>query len=106
MHLYGNTTAHDSYGIASDETSPFLDPATSLMVTPSDQHLIPGSTGDANVQSMAPPPNPRKRKARTLRVDDWEPVKSRVIQLHITEDRPLLEVKKVIESEFPGFVAT
>lgn len=66
------------------------------------------STHDDNVQTMAPPPNPRKRKAPTLRRDDWEPLKARIIELHITQKRPLSEVKKMVEEEFKviGFSAT
>jgi len=58
------------------------------------------------------PPGPlrmsRKRKAPTLRDEDWEPVKRRVIQLHIDKNIPLPEVKKQVEKEFKstGFTAT
>ncbi|KAH8592587.1 hypothetical protein B0O99DRAFT_464286, partial [Bisporella sp. PMI_857] len=55
-----------------------------------------------------PRPNSRKRKAPTLRADDWEPVKARVIELYIDRERPLPEVKEVVEQEFNsiGFTAT
>jgi len=55
-----------------------------------------------------PLPRSRKRKAPTLRDEDWVPVKRRVIQLHIDENIPLPEVKKQIEKEFmsSGFTAT
>jgi hypothetical protein len=56
----------------------------------------------------APPPKKRKRKAPTLRSDDWEPVKSRIIELHITQNLPLPDVKRIVETEFQssGFSAT
>jgi len=56
----------------------------------------------------SPLPRSRKRKAPTLREEDWAPVKRRVIQLHIDENIPLPEVKKQIENEFKssGFTAT
>ena len=54
--------------------------------------------------SMAPPTRVRKRKAPTLRDSDWEPYKDRIVQLHITQDRPLPEVKKIMEEE-TGFTA-
>jgi len=65
-------------------------------------------THDNDVQTMAPPPNPRKRKAPTLRDDDWKPIKARIIELHITQKRPLPEAKKIVEEEFKviGFSAT
>jgi hypothetical protein len=65
-------------------------------------------TNNDNVQSMASPPKLRKRKAPTLRRDDWEPVKARVIELHITQKRPLPEVKEIVEGEFKAidFTAT
>ena len=60
------------------------------------------------MQTTAPPRNPRKRKAPTLRDDDWEPVKARIIELHVTQNRPLSEVKETLEQEFRsiGFTAT
>lgn len=48
---------------------------------------------------------PRKRKAATLRAKDWEPYKARIVELHISEDRPLEEVMQLMELEF-GFSAT
>lgn len=44
--------------------------------------------------------NSRKRKAPTLREADWEPVKTRVIELHIQEGLSLPEVKNIIEEEY------
>lgn len=63
---------------------------------------------EPHVEPLAPPPNPRKRKAPTLREEDWRPVKDRVIELHINQNRPLPEVKKTVEEEFAaiGFSAT
>ncbi|EON63691.1 hypothetical protein W97_02919 [Coniosporium apollinis CBS 100218] len=53
---------------------------------------------------MGPPTNPRKRKAPTLRAEDWEPYKARIIELHIKQKLPLRKVKDTIESEL-GFKA-
>jgi hypothetical protein len=66
----------------------------------SHQLLSSNNTSATNMQLMAPPPNRRKRKAPTLRSDDWEPVKARVIDLHITQKQPLPKVKQIIEEEF------
>ena len=49
---------------------------------------------------MGPPTKTRKRKAPTLRAEAWEPYKSRILDLHITQKLPLLEVKKRMESNF------
>jgi hypothetical protein len=105
---YGNTTALYSNGLASNHTSLFPNTNADIMVLQSPQLPVPDSNSSTDVQSMAPPPNPRKRKAPTLRVDDWEPVKARVIKLHITENLPLPEVKKIVEQEYRsiGFTAT
>jgi hypothetical protein len=54
--------------------------------------------------SMGPPTRTRKRKAPTLRAEDWEPYKARIIELHIQQDLPLQEVKDAIQIEF-GFEA-
>ncbi|KAL1613665.1 hypothetical protein SLS56_012249 [Neofusicoccum ribis] len=53
---------------------------------------------------MGPPDRPRKRKAPTLRADDWEPYKKRILDLHITQNLPLPKVRQIIEEEY-GFKA-
>jgi hypothetical protein len=50
--------------------------------------------------SSVPPSETRKWKAQTLRVEDWEPYKSRIMELHIEQDLPLREVKDAIQKEF------
>jgi len=73
-------------------------------------HQLPiaEETNSVPVQPMAPPPGPRKQKAPTLRRDDWEPVKARVIDLHVSQNLPLPKVKEIVEEEFKssGFTAT
>ena len=73
-------------------------------------HQIPvsGEINDVPVQPMAPPPRPRKRKAPTLREDEWAPFKDRIIELHIKQGLPLPKVKKIVEDVFKssGFTAT
>jgi hypothetical protein len=103
-----NTTAFDSNGFAGHQMSLSLEPTPTNTFAPLQQLPISASTDDAHVQSMAPPPKPRKRKAPTLRDDDWEPVKARVIELHITQNVPLPEVKQIVEEESKsiGFTAT
>jgi hypothetical protein len=54
--------------------------------------------------SMGPPARLRKRKAATLRADDWEPYKKRILDLHIKQKRSLSEVREIIEEEY-GFKA-
>jgi hypothetical protein len=53
---------------------------------------------------MGPPNRPRKRKAATLRADDWEPYKKRILDLHIVQKNPLPKVRQIIEEEY-GFKA-
>jgi hypothetical protein len=55
---------------------------------------------------MGPPAQPptRKRKAPTLHADAWEPYKRRILELHITQGLPLLEVRQKMEDEY-GFKA-
>jgi hypothetical protein len=109
-HLHGSAidagdipTAHYGDDFASGETSlPSYLTATQQATHPQPL-LVPDK---AEVQIMAPPTNPRKRKAPTLRIDDWDPVKARVIELHIDQKLPLYEVKNTIEKEFTGFTAT
>lgn len=55
-------------------------------------------------ESMASPPRPiRKKKARTLREEDWAPVKERVLEL--LKDNSLRDVRGIILAEV-GFEAT
>jgi hypothetical protein len=104
VHDYGNT-AHSSNGSADGQTLQ-LDPNASNTAALSQQQPTYHGISNANMQPMGPPPIRRKRKAPTLRQDDWEPVKARVIELHITKKLPLPEVKKAVEAEFTGFTAT
>jgi hypothetical protein len=83
-----------------------LDPIPHNAIQHPHQLPVSDSTNNVDVQSMAPPPKVRKRKASTLRLDDWEPVKARVMELHVTQNIPLPEVKQTVEEEFPGFIAT
>jgi hypothetical protein len=53
---------------------------------------------------MRPPDRPRKRKAATLRDDDWEPYRERILDLHIEQNMPLRKVKQLIEDKY-GFKA-
>jgi hypothetical protein len=106
MQAYGNTTALYSNDFAARQASLSLNPDPNDTVAQSQQLPISSRASDAAAQLMAPPPNPRKKKAPTLRVDDWKPVKARVIELHITQKLPLPEVKKIVERDLPGFTAT
>jgi hypothetical protein len=51
-----------------------------------------------------PSARPRKSKAPTIREADWEPHKARIIELHISENQPLDEVRRIMEAE-SGFCA-
>jgi hypothetical protein len=53
---------------------------------------------------MGPPARPRKRKAPTLRADDWEPYKKRILDLHIVQKLSLPKVRQMVEVEY-GFKA-
>lgn len=65
----------------------------------SDSQHIPITAMDPSTTTMGPPTNPRKRKAPTLRAEDWEPYKARIIELHIDDGLPLREVKDIIDRE-------
>lgn len=56
---------------------------------------------------MGPPARPRKLrkpKAPTLRAQDWEPYKERILKLHIEDNLPLQKVMQTMENEY-GFKA-
>ncbi|KAH7204599.1 hypothetical protein DER44DRAFT_429573 [Fusarium oxysporum] len=54
--------------------------------------------------TTGPPRRSRKKKAPTLRDEDWEPFKDRILELYETQKLPLEKVKNMIEEEF-GFTA-
>ncbi|SCO78170.1 uncharacterized protein FRV6_02383 [Fusarium oxysporum] len=54
--------------------------------------------------TTGPPRKNRKKKAPTLRDEDWEPFKDRILELYETHKLPLEKVKTMIEEEF-GFTA-
>lgn len=64
----------------------------------SSELAIPLALGSPDATS--PPAIMRKKKAQTLRESDWEPYKSRIVELHIEEKRPIPDVKRIIEREF------
>jgi len=105
---YGNTaTFHHGDFTTSQISLPLdQDPATAALQL--DQLPIAEETNIVPLQPMAPPPKPRKPKAPTLRLDKWEPVKARIIELHISQNLPLPKVKEIVEEEFKssGFTAT
>jgi hypothetical protein len=65
---------------------------------------LSNSAQNSSAPSMGPPSRPRKRKAPTLRADDWEPYKARVVELYVNQGLALKKVKEKIEEEF-GFTA-
>jgi hypothetical protein len=92
-----------------------LHPFTLPIWQPSHDHLksVPASNSQpasastaiaGPTSSMRPPDRPRKRKAATLRADDWEPYKKRILDLHIEQRLALPKVRDMIEVEY-GFKA-
>jgi hypothetical protein len=61
--------------------------------------LLPNDAPDDAILML--PTKKRKRKAPTLRTDDFEPYKARILELHIDQDIPLPSVKAIIENESP-----
>jgi hypothetical protein len=108
MHVYGDIAVDYNNSFAASQTLLSVNPNANDIVVQSQQLAISNGTSNIDVQPITPRPNSRKRKAPTLRADDWEPVKARVIELYIDRERPLPEVKEVVEQEFNsiGFTAT
>ncbi|KAF5571876.1 kinesin light chain 2 [Fusarium pseudoanthophilum] len=63
-----------------------------------------GATQLTPAPTMGPPQKSRKRKAPTLRDEDWEPFRDRILELYETQKLPLEKVKSMMEEEF-GFTA-
>jgi hypothetical protein len=77
-------------------------PVTNERQPPNKQ--APNNFPSIATSSMLPPSGRRKPKAPTLRAQDWEPYKARIVELYIDQKLPLREVKDKIEQEF-GFKA-
>src|SRR5215469_1913655 len=94
IHTLGQLASSDNYMMHSFNSSPLPNPSkpTSQQAPSDSQNMV--------ATSMGPPSRPRKPKAPTLRAGDWEPVKARVIELHINQNLPLPKVRDIIEQEF------
>lgn len=70
-------------------------------------HMNGLGAADAQITTTptpGPPRKSRKKKAPTLRDEDFEPFKDRILELYETQKLPLGKVKSMIEEEF-GFTA-
>jgi hypothetical protein len=89
----------------SSGTFPFDDGFPSPSLNQPTHQQGPKGSENSVISSMLPSSSShRKPKAPTLRAHDWEPYKPRILELHIDQKLPLLEVKAKIEQEF-GFKA-
>jgi hypothetical protein len=68
-----------------------------------DSQFASASTS-APASPMGAPIRLRKRKAATLRADDWEPYKMHILDLHIKQKKTLPEVMRIVEEKY-GFKA-
>jgi hypothetical protein len=94
IHSLGQLPSSDNYMLHSFNSSPLPNPSTST------GEQAPSDAQNVVITSMGPPSKPRKPKAPTLRADDWEPYKARIIELHIEQNVPLPKVRDIIEQEF------
>lgn len=91
--------------VASDQPgAPYLPNLTREPLVPVSQDLVSLSDTELTATPMGPPSKRRKNKAPTLRANDWEPYKTRILELHDEQKVPLPKVKTMIEEEF-GFTA-
>lgn len=75
---------------------------------PGDRPYDPPLPPDGSYTELPPgdvPSKKRKRKVPTLRPDQWEPYKYRILELHVENGLPLKEVQRLIEVE-TGFSAS
>ncbi|KAF5666739.1 kinesin light chain 2 [Fusarium circinatum] len=101
---------HRHFVADQNHSSAPLDPAYGFFV----QGLQDGSSVDnlevlgaaqiTPTATIGPPRKTRKKKAPTLRDEDFEPFKDRILELYETHKLPLEKVKTMIEEEF-GFTA-
>lgn len=98
--LMGLDQSQPQFAYIGNYAAPSNSPSRILQL---DVHATVGTSFDAESTSnppMGPPTKTRKRKAPTLRAEAWEPYKSRILDLHVTQKLPLPEVKKRMESSF------
>ncbi|KAF2190067.1 hypothetical protein K469DRAFT_682227 [Zopfia rhizophila CBS 207.26] len=62
-----------------------LDPSPALRFDEPSSMGIVGDAQEISTVPKAPPTKLRKRKALTLRATDWEPYKTQIVELHITQ---------------------
>ncbi|CAG1965214.1 unnamed protein product [Fusarium graminearum] len=90
--------------VASDQPgAPYLPNLTQEPLVPVSQDLVSLSDVELTATLMGPSPK-RRKKAPTLRANDWEPYRTRILELHDEQKVPLPKVKTMIEEEF-GFTA-
>ena len=94
LHPFGPSKAHPSHA---QHDAEFASNNQSASASASAAPAGPASP-------MGPPAQPRKCKAATLRADDWEPYKKRILDLHIEQKIPLSKVRQIVEEEY-GFKA-
>ncbi|KAF2736995.1 hypothetical protein EJ04DRAFT_395115, partial [Polyplosphaeria fusca] len=99
-HPFSLSTAHSSHARFDIEFAGNIQSVSTPTLTSASVSSVP----TAPPSPMGPPARPRKRKAATLRADDWEPYKERTLDLHIVQKLPLPRVKQMIEDEY-GFKA-
>lgn len=66
-------------------------------------YLPQGAEAAINLEQDTATGQARRRKAPTLREGDWAPYKERLIDLHITQNLPLREVKEVMQRDHDFF---
>jgi hypothetical protein len=112
LHLFGldsdifNSVAQDAFLQELDLLTEKLDSEERIQAFSAvTDFTYPIQNLDKTEQQPAPPPaTSRRKKVPTLHESDWAPYKERIVELHIRENRPLGEVKEIMEKEF-GFCA-
>ncbi|KAI1009121.1 hypothetical protein LB504_003111 [Fusarium proliferatum] len=103
--LHGQFVADQSHSHA--PPNPFSDLFTQELQNASSTDNMDGLGAAAQITptpTTGPPRKSRKKKAPTLRDEDFEPFKDRILELYETKKLSLEKVKSMIEEEF-GFTA-
>jgi len=92
LHAYG--------GMA----SPSLNSFQNVVHFQAQNDLSTNSPSDSPLQTVQPITQKRAPKAPTMSAKKWEPSEVRIRQLYVCDNRPINEVREIVNNEF-GFMA-
>jgi hypothetical protein len=92
LHAYGSMA------------SPALNSFQNVVRFQAQNDLSTNNSSDGPLQTVQPIPQKRAPKAPTMSARKWKPSEARIRQLYVRDNKPINEVREIINNEF-GFMA-